>query len=185
MCIYTAKKPPWKVFLIFQCEHAYMTWKLPYIEGHSKMASTPRKSKWHTGCFQDYQNYHGFPWYVPSYCAYMGPPCVFSAFCEHQDGISLVHCNASKSATTIQDIEILGVIRSGRKRWCVEALPKIACLWYAIYWFTDVMSRVMPWNLFPSNTTPKFKWVLLKMAWKLLSRHAILMCHLYGSVMFC
>ena len=34
-----------------------------------------------------------------------------SVSCEQQDGISLTHCNANQSATTIQYIEILGAIR--------------------------------------------------------------------------
>ena len=63
------------------------------------------------GVFQDYENYNGFPWYVPSYGAYMGPSCVIWVSCEQQDGISLIHCNANKSATTIQNIEKFGAIR--------------------------------------------------------------------------
>ena len=55
---------------------------------------------------------------MPSYRAYMDRSVQLSVSCEQQDGISLIHCNANKSATTIQDIEILGAIRiKEKKEW--------------------------------------------------------------------
>ena len=53
---------------------------------------------------------------MPSYRGYMDRSVQLSVSCEQQDGISLIHCNANKSATTIQDIEILGAIRIKEKK---------------------------------------------------------------------
>ena len=66
---------------------------------------------------------------MPSYRAYMERSVQLSVSCEQQDGISLIHCNANKSATTIQDIENLGAIRiekniekEGRRFWDFQSV---------------------------------------------------------------
>ena len=78
---------------------------------------------------------------MPSYRAYMDRSVQLSVSCEQQDGISLVHCNANQSATTIQYIyiEILGAIRIEKN---------IEKEWHRL--------TGGPFLIFPHRRTPRF-----------------------------
>ena len=60
-CAYIRQRSRLESFFNFSMRTCLHDMEAAYIEGHSKMASTPRKSKWHTGCFRITKITMGFP----------------------------------------------------------------------------------------------------------------------------